>query len=129
MTRPLLCIVLITAFMFACSWFTHEKRVIEIKLKPVKVIQAVVTAYSSTPEQTDDSPRVTASGRYVGPKVIACPKSYKFGTMVRILGKVYECADRMNQKFGERFDVWFEKTEDALAFGKKNITVEILALR
>lgn len=115
--------------MFFSSWFVHEKRVIEIKLQPVKVIRAVVTAYSSTPDQTDDTPRITASGRYVGPKVIACPKSYAFGTMVRVLGKVYECADRMSVRFSDRWDIWMEKTEDALAFGKKNTTVEILALK
>ena len=34
-----------------------------------------VTAYSSTPEETDDTPFITASGRMVSEYVIACPRA------------------------------------------------------
>src|SRR4030042_3654518 len=44
-----------------------------------RTIEALVTAYSSTPEETDDTPFITASGNYVRPGVIAA-NFLPFGT-------------------------------------------------
>jgi 3D (Asp-Asp-Asp) domain-containing protein len=96
----------------------------------VKKLPVVVTAYSSTPSQTDDSPFVTASGSYVRDGVIA--NNYlPFGTRVRIPeiygDKVFVVEDRMNYKKGNyHVDVWFSDYWQALGFGVKRTTIEVL---
>lgn len=78
------------------------------------------------PEQTDDTPFITASGSHVHPGTLACPTKLAFGTKVEIEGVTYTCEDRMNQKFSERFDIWMASNDDAVAWGMKNETVKIL---
>lgn len=92
-------------------------------------IQAIVTAYNTVPSQTDDDNCISASGDDIcGRKdVVACDKSIRYGTPVRILGKVYICLDRMADRFhGNRFDISFDKDiAGAISFGIKKIDVRI----
>ena len=89
----------------------------------------VITAYSSTPDQTDDSPFITANGTYVYDGVIAA-NFLPFGTKVRLPefsgDKVYTVHDRMAKRFNYKMDIWMESREMALEFGVKKLTVEIL---
>ena len=87
-------------------------------------ILATVTAYSSDPEQTDDSPFITASNTHVRPGIIA-NNCLPFGTKVEVAGVIYEVEDRMNSRYGcDYFDIWFESTEEAWKFGRQLLAVQ-----
>lgn len=89
----------------------------------------IVTAYSSTPDQTDDTPFITANGTYVHDGIIAA-NWLKFGTRVRIPeyfgDKVFIVADRMNPRFDDRADIWMPDRESAMNFGLRRLTIEVL---
>jgi 3D (Asp-Asp-Asp) domain-containing protein len=89
-------------------------------------LMAVVTAYSSSRRQTSPHPRITASGKHVFNGVVACPRRFAFGTRVSIEGKVYECQDRLNRKYDNRFDIWRPSTAAARLFGKRQLPVTIV---
>jgi 3D (Asp-Asp-Asp) domain-containing protein len=90
----------------------------------------VITAYSSTPEQTDSTPFITASGCYVEDGIIA-NNMLPFGTKIRIPelygNKVFEVQDRLNsRKGGDHIDIWFPSYQEAKEFGAKKTYIEIL---
>lgn len=93
-------------------------------------ISVVITAYSSTPEQTDDTPFITASGKTTEDGIIA--NNYlPFGTKVRVPElygeKVFVVEDRMNwKKSNYHFDIWFPSYQEAKNFGVKRTVIEIL---
>lgn len=97
--------------------------------KPKKVIKVLITAYSSCPEETDDTPLITASGSYVRPGIVAA-NFLPFGTKVRlpeIFGnQVFVVEDRLHEKNNDRIDVWFPTKEEALRFGYQISEMEIL---
>jgi len=88
-----------------------------------------VTAYSSTPDQTDDTPFITANGTRVRDGIVAA-NWLRFGTRVRIPemygDKVFTVTDRMHPRHDEKVDVWMETRGEALEFGKRRLTIEIL---
>jgi 3D (Asp-Asp-Asp) domain-containing protein len=89
----------------------------------------IVTAYSSTPDQTDATPFVTANGTTVHDGIIAA-NWLKFGTRVRIPDmfgdKVFIVADRMNPRFDDRADIWMPDRQSAMNFGLRRLTIEVL---
>jgi 3D (Asp-Asp-Asp) domain-containing protein len=87
---------------------------------------AVVTAYSSSPDETWGDPWITASGRRVAHGVVACPRRYPFGTQFRIGQQIYTCWDRMHRRFDHRFDVWMPTKQEALEFGLQQLPIEVL---
>lgn len=89
---------------------------------------AEITQYTSSPEETDDTPNLTASGDSTGPGTIACPSRFKFGTLIQIEKRIYTCNDRMNKRYrnSDHFDVWTEKKDDALLFGRQKLQVFVL---
>jgi len=91
--------------------------------------KVLITAYSSTPDQTDDSPFITAMGSTVRDGIVAC-NFLKFGTKVRIPevygDKIFVVEDRMAKKNSHKIDIWMESRAQALEFGVKYLTVEIL---
>jgi 3D (Asp-Asp-Asp) domain-containing protein len=93
-------------------------------------ITVVVTAYSSTPDQTDDTPFITASGKTTKDGIVA--NNYlPFGTKVKIPElygeKVFIVEDRMSwKKSNNHFDVWFSSYQEAKNFGVKRTVIEIL---
>ena len=88
-----------------------------------------VTGYSSTPDQTDSTPFISASGTYVHDGVIAC-NFLRFGTKVRfpqLYGeKIFLVEDRMAAKNSHKMDIWFISRDQAKQFGIKIAKVEIL---
>lgn len=102
----------------------HEDR------DPRKVVSVVVTAYSSTPDQTDDSPLITSNGRHVYDGLVAA-NWLPYGIHVRfpeIFGdKVFTVNDRMNDRYGYgRIDIWMDKPIAELReFGVKRVKMEI----
>jgi 3D (Asp-Asp-Asp) domain-containing protein len=85
---------------------------------------AQFSAYTSRVSETDSDPFTMASGKKVYDGAIACPLKYKFGTKIEVKGKVYTCEDRMNSRYqnGEYFDIWFESYDEAIKFGRKDLT-------
>lgn len=88
-----------------------------------------VSAYSSTPDQTDDSPFIMASGNHVYDGAVAA-NFIPLGTKVRfpdLYGdKVFVVEDRMNKRYPYKMDVWMETRSEALKFGVKNLKYEIV---
>lgn len=108
-----------------------SKAVAEIKNIPAKTRELIVlvTAYSSTPDQTDDTPFITAKGTYVRDGIVAA-NFLPFGTKVRmpeIYGdKIFVVEDRMNRRYWHVVDIWFPDRASALEFGVKRVKIEIL---
>jgi len=96
----------------------------------VKTVKMVITAYSSTPDQTDDTPFITASGKQVKDGIIA-NNMLQFGTKVRIPklygNKVFVVEDRMHSRKGKyHADIWMDEGRDAKNFGAKITDIEIV---
>lgn len=99
---------------------------------PVKAVHTVwVTAYSSTPEQTDDTPFITASGRHVRDGTLAS-NFLPFGAKVKIPAafgdKIFTVEDRMHSKKTNFVDVWMPSKEEALLFGVTYTEIYVLVL-
>lgn len=92
-----------------------------------------ITAYTSEPGQTDDSPCITANGFNVCDRNIEdtiAVNFLKFGTKVRIPNlfgdKIFIVRDRMNSRFTNRVDIWMIEKDDALKLGKRLAKIEVL---
>lgn len=111
----------------------EEKRGIEEIEKNRRVSRVMkgitMTAYSSTSDQTDDSPFTMANGNRVYDGAVAA-NFLPFGTKVRfpdLYGdKIFVVEDRMHKRFDERMDIWMETRGEAINFGVRKATVEIL---
>jgi len=94
-----------------------------------KTITVTLTAYSSTPDQTDDTPFIAASGKHVYDGMIAA-NFLPFGTKVKIPelfgDKIFTVDDRMNRRFQNRVDIWFPDRKSAIQFGIKNAEIVVL---
>ena len=97
---------------------------------PDKVMKAVITAYTSTPGQTDDTPFIAATGKRVHDGMIAA-NGLPFGTKIKIPAlygdKIFVVEDRMNSRYKlGRMDIWLDTTRaEAMKFGVKRVEVEI----
>ncbi|MBF8280695.1 MAG: hypothetical protein HW383_468 [Candidatus Magasanikbacteria bacterium] len=94
-----------------------------------RAIRVVATAYSSTVDQTDDTPFLTASQTYVRWGVVAANFLPK-GTIVRfpdLYGdQLFVVEDRMNARYGNnRVDIWMEGRDQAREFGVKMLKMHI----
>jgi 3D (Asp-Asp-Asp) domain-containing protein len=93
--------------------------------------KVVVTAYNSEVGQTDDSPFIAAWGTRVYDGMIAT-NDLPRGTRVRfpdIYGsRVFVVDDRMNSRYTGtgRVDIWMVEKSDAINFGAKYLTMEVL---
>jgi 3D (Asp-Asp-Asp) domain-containing protein len=85
-----------------------------------KVLNLRITAYASVPEETDDTPFITANGTFVHDGIIAT-NLLPFGTQVMIPAlfgnKVFVVADRMAPYFKKSVDIWMPSVGKALYFG------------
>lgn len=90
-----------------------------------------VTAYSSSVDETDSTPFVTASGTKTRDGVIAS-NLFPFGTQVKIPDifgdRVFVVEDRMHSRFADRIDVWMPSKSEAVRFGKRETHIEIVEL-
>jgi len=85
-----------------------------------------IYSYSSSVEETDSSPFVTASQQKVRKGIVA-NNCYEYGTLVKIKGQIYEVQDRMNKRYDcDSWDIWQETKQEALNWGKKTLTIEII---
>jgi len=107
----------------------EEKKDQESKVKVKKIVKKVITAYSSSPDETDSTPFITASNTYVRDGIVAS-NSLRFGTKImipEIFGpKVFIVEDRLHPKYGNRIDIWMPSKNLALQFGKRVAEVHII---
>lgn len=124
------CAVLVTSLLWAIGNAHAETSIVAVRApgeKPGKTITAVITAYTSSVDETDDTPFETASGARTSAGVLACPPGYAFGTQIKIGEATYTCRDRMNRRYWEveHFDVWVHTKAEAREWGstKREITI------
>jgi len=88
-----------------------------------------ITAYNPVPDQTDDTPFITASADYVRDGIVALSYDLEktleleFGDIVvletingEFLGE-FEFQDRMNKRWRNKVDIFMWKVQDAKKFG------------
>jgi len=112
--------------VLALSQIPEEK---EQKEKTRK-INVVITAYSSTVDQTDSTPFTTAAGTKVERGVVA-NNALPFGTEIKIPElygeETFTVEDRLNwKKSNYHVDIWFPSREKAIEFGRKHTYIEVL---
>ncbi len=108
----------------------------EVNVK--ETLQVELTGYSSTPDQTNSQPFITASGYRVRKGIVAA-NFLEFGTKLRIpeyFGeKEFVVKDRMNRRFSPPYDhvshegyvdIWFENRYEANNFGRVISEIEII---
>jgi len=121
--------ILIIGLVFLNSSFLLPLNVVTYKaeeIKPTyKEVLVEVTAYTSSIEETDSTPFLTASQTKVRNGIIACPRDLEFGTKIEIEGKIYICEDRMALKNNGKFDIWVESKDLAFEWGRRTIKAKI----
>lgn len=99
----------------------------EYKVK--RKIIVPTTAYSSTEDQTDSTPFITAFNTNVYWGVVAA-NFLPYGTKLRIPAyygdKIFTVEDRMHERYPYRIDIWMGSRPEAKNFGIRNVEVEIL---
>jgi len=94
-----------------------------------KISRVTVTAYSSTPDQTDSTPFITANGTHVYDGIVAC-NFLPFDTKVKFPemygDKIFIVEDRMALKNSHKMDIWMPSRNLALEFGVRNLAFEIV---
>lgn len=119
-------------------WYSYDKtRNIEASVKieePKKTVENApktvwITAYSSTPEETDDTPYITASMTEVRDGVVAA-NFLPIGTKIKIpklFGeKIFTVEDRMHHRKKNFVDIWMPSQEEAIDFGIAKATIVIV---
>ena len=86
------------------------------------------SAYTAAADECGKSDGITASGLKVTEKrTLACPKELPFGTKLKIEGLgEYRCEDRGGAIKGNKIDIYVETKKEAFAFGRQNLTAEII---
>ncbi|MFA5813580.1 MAG: hypothetical protein WC862_03665 [Patescibacteria group bacterium] len=96
--------------------------------KPRKSMMVAVSAYSSTKDQTDKTPYLTAYNTEVRDGIVAA-NFLPIGTIVRFPqrfgDKLFVVEDRMDERFGLQVDIWVSKYDDAQKFGIQYLEMEI----
>ena len=89
-------------------------------LNILKIILVTATIYHASPDQTDDTPFITASGSYINADCPIChrwiavsrdleAKGFVFGARVKVTGAghldgIWTVQDRMNRRWENRID-------------------------
>ena len=88
-----------------------------------------LTAYSSSVDETDDTPFITASGQHVRDGIVAT-NFLPFGTKIQIPSvfgdKIFVVEDRMAQRKQGIIDIWMPSKKEALRFGSLKADILIL---
>ncbi len=100
--------------------------------QPKRVIWITVTAYSSTVDQCDGNPCITANGFNLcqhNKEDVVAANFLPFGKMIKMPDyfgeQVFTVQDRMNARYYYRLDVWMKTREAAKQFGVKKLKVEV----
>lgn len=116
-------------FIGAASFITPKSPPIAKKQIVVSKRWLFVTAYSSTPDQTDSTPFITASNTHVRDGIVAA-NFLRFGAKIRfptLYGdQLFVVEDRMNSRYPYRVDIWMRSREEAKQFGAKIVPIEVI---
>ena len=101
----------------------------EIDVEDVEIIDMWVTAYSSSVDETDSTPNITAIGSRTRDGIVAT-NMFPIGTLVRIPeyfgDKVFAVEDRMAPRKRWVLDVWMPSKQEAIHFGSHLTKIEVL---
>ncbi len=102
-------------------------------LRIVRVEYHIVTAYSSSKDECDSSPCITADNFDLcknNKENVVAVNWLKFGTKIRIPeyagNRIFTVQDRMNKRYSNRLDIWMKNKKSAKNFGVKFYRIEIL---
>ena len=85
------------------------------------------SAYTAAADECGKSDGITASGIKVHKGTLACPPQYPFGTKIKIEGYgKFTCEDRGGAIKGNKFDIFMQTKKQAFAFGRRNLTAEVV---
>ncbi len=109
---------------------TEEGAFLETPLKIKKIMFLTITGYSSSPDETDNDPWITAYNTLARDGIVAS-NILPFGTKIRIPSlfgdEIFVVEDKMNPRYGENLDIWFPTKWQAQQFGiYYDVLVEIL---
>ncbi len=94
-----------------------------------KTMYLRLTAYSSSPDETDYNPFFTANGTPVHDGVVAS-NFLPFGTKIMIPAlfgdKIFTVEDRMAKRFAHTIDIWMTSKARALFFGVNYANVIVI---
>jgi 3D (Asp-Asp-Asp) domain-containing protein len=112
-----------------------DKLLLNVKNDKEKVVNNLksfvvwITAYNSTFDQTDDTPFITASNKFVRDGIVAS-NFLPFGTKIKIPSlfgdKIFVVEDRMRQDKNNHIDIWMEDISKAKEFGIKRAKIFIV---
>ena len=92
---------------------------------PLAEVLAVISYYTASRDETDDTPTIMASGKkvYLGAVANNC---LPFGTRVMIDDVLYTVEDRMNIRWScEHYDIFVQSKKQALELGRQEKEVLI----
>ncbi|MGB9598592.1 MAG: hypothetical protein ACPLZH_01980 [Minisyncoccales bacterium] len=116
---------------FSQGIFLFQGGFLAFQEKPTKkIVPAILTAYSSEYQQTDNTPFLTAANTRVHDGLVA-NNIFPFGTKIKfpeVFGeKVFVVEDRLHYRKGDyQFDIWFQDPQASVEFGVKITYGEIL---
>jgi len=97
--------------------------------KDSKIIRVAITAYSSSPNETDEDPYITASGEWVQDGIVAA-NFLPFGTELKIPeiygNRIFVVKDRMHPRKRYQVDIWFPSKAGAIEFGAHYTYIELV---
>lgn len=105
----------------------------DIKFKPeFKSFEFTITCYSSSPDETDNTPFITASGKSVFEvKNLAASNFFPLGTKIKIPElygeKIFTIEDRLNPKYNDVIDIWKPTKKLAKQCGVKKAKVIVVS--
>lgn len=94
-------------------------------------LSATISYYTASKDETDSTPCITADGTNICParEGIIATNWLPVGTKIKVDGKVYRVADRMNQRYQWPYmDILVESKAIAKKNGRQNKEVEILGI-
>ncbi len=96
---------------------------------PLNTKRVWLTAYSSSVDETDDTPFITASGKTVRSGIVAT-NFLPFGTKIKIPSvfgdRIFVVEDRMHPRKVGIVDIWMPSKKEALQFGAFKADIVIL---
>ena len=96
----------------------------------IRKLSVILTAYSSSLDETWGDGLITASGKHVADGIVATNYNLPFGTKIRIPSlygnKVFVIEDRMHPRKKGIVDIWMPTKKDAKEFGVKFADIEII---
>ena len=109
--------------------FQQPKTLQNVAVAATSTLSMRITAYSSSPDETDNTPFTTANGTQVHDGVVAS-NVLPFGTKItipKLFGdKIFTVEDRMAKRMKNVVDIWMSSKGQALLFGVRNANIVII---